>query len=112
MFDKSLVGRNSLGRWIGALHLLGDPWEMSELPVLSWDPPPAAQCWDRPVGAWVALKAPSDFFKEYIFFELLLFNFRCVCVCVCVGSVMGSHFTSKVVPVVGVNDSLTLNGFF
>lgn len=25
---------------------------------------------------------------------------------------MGSHFTSKVVPVVGVNDSLTLNRFF
>lgn len=31
---------------------------------------------------------------------------------VCVGSVMGSHFTSKVVPVVGVNDSLTLNRIF
>lgn len=46
----------------------------------------------------------SDFLKN-------TFSLNCFCLIsgLCVGSIMGSHFTLKVVPVVGVNDSLTLN---
>lgn len=82
MFDKSSVGRNSSGQWAGALHLLGDPWETLELPVLGHVL--CRQCWDGPTGAWVALKAASSslnllIFKEYIFLELLLLYFWFVC---------------------------------
>lgn len=67
MFDKSSVGRNRLGKWIGAFPLLGEPRESSELPVLSWDLFPAVQCWDGPAGAWDALKAAPNLPNLLIF---------------------------------------------
>lgn len=113
MFDKSSVGRNSSGQWIGALHLLRDPQSMLELLVLSWELLPATQCWTDQLALGLSCKllqvhSPSQFLNNT--FSL---RFFCLISDVCVGSVMGSVmeslFTSKVLLVVGVNDFLTSN---
>lgn len=112
MFDKSSVGRNSSGQWIGALHLLRDPQSMLELLVLSWELLPATQCWTDQLALGLSCKllqvhSPSQFLNNT--FSL---RFFCLISDVCVGSVMESLFTSKVLLVVGVNDFLTSNGIF